>query len=63
MREDKRDVNRLTVGALVLTEDEDWVKVTKITKSKKEEVTVYNLPDIGGENTFFVNGICVHNMK
>jgi hypothetical protein len=56
---DNKDVEQLAEGSSVITLDSTDEVVSISTREGSFEV--YNLDDIGGENTFFADGICVHN--
>ena len=56
-------VSKLEVGDVIYYYEKNKLKETKITKlvDEKEKVKMYNLKYVKKNNTFFANGILVHN--
>ena len=60
-RLDQKDVSQLENGMEVITLDIGRPDKVQSISIKNGNFEVYNLDDIGGENTFFADGFCVHN--
>jgi len=53
------DIAKIEIGDKLFTEEGKWIKVTKIS-FKPEVVRTYDLLSISGKQTYFANGILVH---